>query len=54
MIFNGIDIQNRQLCFLVAVRKRSEALKGVAIADYLGVGFVSSMVLCSLTAPVDA
>jgi len=49
-----MDIQKPQPCFLAAVRKRSKALKGVAIADYLGVGFVSSMVLCSLTAPVGA
>jgi len=49
-----MDIQTPQLCFLAAVRKRSKALKGVVIANYLGIGFVSSMVLCSLTAPVDA
>jgi hypothetical protein len=49
-----MDIQKPQLCFLAAVRKRSKALKGVALADYLGIGSASSMVLCSLTAPVDA
>jgi hypothetical protein len=49
-----MDIQKPQLCFLATVRKRSEALKGVAIAGYLGIGSASSMVLCSLTAPVDA
>jgi hypothetical protein len=49
-----MDIQKPQLCFLAAVRKRSKALKGVVIADYIGIGSASSMVLCSLSAPVDA
>jgi hypothetical protein len=49
-----MDIQKPQLCFLAAVRKRSKASKGVAITDYLGIGSASSIVLCSLTAPVDA